>query len=90
MFLRKSWISETENVSTQGGLEPPTFEFMPDALLIELLGPDICYPLFWNTGSGGMDIFVCKVNIWNVSYVQATPFISEAYGIDRNYIMQNT
>ena len=55
-------VSETENVSTQGGLEPPTFEFMPDALLIELPGPNIYYHLlFWNTGSGGMDIFGCKV-----------------------------
>ena len=33
--LVKAWkFFETENVSTQGGLKPPTFRFMPNALTI--------------------------------------------------------
>ena len=36
-----------ENVSTWEGLEPSTFGFMPV----------ICCPMFFNTGSGGIDIF---------------------------------
>ena len=58
---------ETEKVSTRAGLEPPTFGFMPNDLTIVLLGPDISYFMFWNTCSGGMDTFVCKVKIWNVN-----------------------
>ena len=32
-------------------------------LLIELQGADIAYAIFWNTGSGGISIFVCQFNI---------------------------
>ena len=66
MVLRKCWCFETENVSTQGDLEPPTFGFMPNF-----------FPIFWNTGSGGINIFVCKVNIYNVNRAKATAFSLE-------------
>ena len=83
---RCSWKSvkdfDTEIVSTQGGLELPTFRFMLNGLPFELPGPDICYPMFWNTGSGSIDIFVGKVNIWNVNCTQGVvktyPRIAEA------------
>ena len=41
----------------------------------ELSGPDICCPMFVNTGSGGIDIFWSKVNIWNVICARVTAFI---------------
>ena len=34
---------------------------------LELPGPDIPDPKFWNTGSSGIDICVCKVDIENVN-----------------------
>ena len=40
-----------------GDLNPPTFGFMPNAITIGLSGPDICCPMFCNTGSGGIDNF---------------------------------
>ena len=29
---------------------------------------DISYRMFWNIGSGGIDILICKVDIWNVNW----------------------
>ena len=67
------WI---ENVTTQGGLDDRlTVGFMPKGLPFELPGTDICCPMFWNTGAGGMYILICKVSIWNVNRVRATAFI---------------
>ena len=75
----RSWESidffETENISTQEELEPQIFRFMPNDLPVEVPEPDICYPMFSNTGFVGRVIFVCKVNIWNVNYARATAFI---------------
>ena len=55
-------VFETENVSTQRGFEPPTSGFMPNPLPVELPGSANCYPMFWNTGSGGIAIFVYKAS----------------------------
>ena len=74
-----SWESvkvfETESVSTWGGLEPPTFGFMPNALTYwairtrHLLSHVVEYWLWWYR------YFSCKVNIWNVNWARATAFI---------------
>ena len=42
----------------RGELEPPSFGFMPIALPFELLGTGLFYPIFWNAGSGGINIFI--------------------------------
>ena len=66
---------ETENVSTWGGLEPPTFGFMPNALTYwairarHLLSLVIEHWLWWYR------YFKSKVNIWYVNCVRATAFI---------------
>ena len=39
-------------------LEPQKFEFKSNNLPFELLGPDISYPMFKNTGSDGIDILI--------------------------------
>ena len=51
-------VFETENVSTWGGLEPPTFGFMPNALTYCAIKGSICCRIFFNTGPGGIDIFL--------------------------------
>ena len=51
-------VFETENVSTWGGLKPPTFGFMPNALtILALKARYLNCPMFFNRGSGGIDIF---------------------------------
>ena len=69
MFLWKCQSSWDRNVSTWGELEPPTFGFMPNDLTIWAIRarPLLCCPLFFNTGSGGIDIFWRKCNIWNAN-----------------------
>ena len=71
-------VFETENVSNQMELEPLTLEFIPNAPPVELPGSVICYPMFWNTGSGGIDIFVYKFNSWNINCLRATAFIFDS------------
>ena len=68
-------VFETENVSTWKWLEPPTFGFMPNALTIWAIRARHLLSHVLNTGSGGIDIFWRKVNIWNVNYARATAFI---------------
>ena len=74
MFLWECRNFEAENVSTWGGLEPPTFEFMPNVLTIwasrarHLLSHVFDYSL-WRYR------FCSKVNIWNVNFARATTFI---------------
>ena len=78
-----SWESvkvfETENISTWGGLEPPTFGFMPNALTYwairvrHLLSHVVEYWL-WR-----YRYFWSKVNIWNVNCVWATAFIFDTW-----------
>ena len=76
MFLWKCQDFETENVSTWGGLEPPTFGFMPNALTIwairarHLLSHVVEYWL-WR-----YRYFLRKANIWYVNCARATAFIS--------------
>ena len=66
---------ETENVSTWGGLEHPTFGFMPNALTYwairarHLLPHVVEYRLWWYR------YFWSKINIWNVNCARATAFI---------------
>ena len=68
-------VFETENVSTWGGLEPPTSGFMPNALTIwairarHLLSHVFEYWLWWYRYFGS------NVNIWNVNCARATAFI---------------
>ena len=68
-------VFETENVSTWGGLGPPTFGFMPNALsywairarhwLFHVLEHWLWrYRYFWS-----------KITIWNVNCARATAFI---------------
>ena len=53
---------ETENVSTWGGLEPPTFGFIPNALLTYwAIRARHLLPHVLNTGSGSIDIFEVKI-----------------------------
>ena len=64
------------NVSIWGGLESPTFGFMPNALTIwairarHLLSHVVEYWLWWYR------FFWSKVNIWYVNCARATAFIS--------------
>ena len=66
---------ETENVSTWGGLEHPTFGFMPNALnywaiRARHLLPHVVEYWLWQ-----YRYFWSKVNSWNVRCVRATAFI---------------
>ena len=74
------WLEdfETENVSNQMELEPLTLESIPNAPPVELPGSVICYPIFWNTGSGGIDIFVYIFNSWNLNCLRVTAFIFDS------------
>ena len=60
-FLWKCQIFETENVSTWGGLELPTFGFMPNALTYSAIRARHLLSHVLNTGSGGIDIFEVKL-----------------------------
>ena len=80
-----SWESvkvfETENVSTWGGLEPPTFGFMLNALTYwairarHLLSHVVEYWL-WR-----YRYFWSKDNIWNVNCARVTTFIDTGTGV---------
>ena len=37
-----------------------------------------CRRQIWNTGSGGIGIFVCKLNFWSVNCSQATTFLFDS------------
>ena len=74
-FVKMSKVFETENISTWGGLEPPTFGFMPNALTYWATRARHLLSHGLNTGPGGLDIFLSKVNIWNVNCARATAFI---------------
>ena len=71
-------VKETENVSTWGGLDPPTFGFMPNALTTRairarhLLSHVLGYWLWWYR------YFWSKVNIWNVNCARATASIFDS------------
>ena len=56
LFFESVKVFETENVSTWGGLEPPTFGFMPNALTYLAIRARHLLSHVFNTGSGGMDI----------------------------------
>ena len=68
-------VFETENVLTWGGLEPPTFGFMPNALTYWAIRVrHLLFHVFeywlWHCG-----YFWSKVNIWNVNCARATALI---------------
>ena len=54
-------VFETENVSTWGGLEPPTFGFMPNALTYWVIRARHLLSHVLNTGSRGIDTFEVKL-----------------------------
>ena len=60
VFLLKCQSFETENVSTSGGLELPTFGVMPTALTYWAIRARHLLSHVLNTGSGGVDIFEVK------------------------------
>ena len=64
MFFWKCRSFWDTNVSNWGGLELPTFGFMPNALLIWAIRAKHFLVHVSNTGPGGMDIFLSKINIW--------------------------
>ena len=72
---------ETENVSTWGGLEHPTFGFMPNALTNwairarHLLSHVFEYWFWW------CRYFWSKVNIWNVDRARETTFIFDTQAL---------
>ena len=57
-----------------GGVEVPTFRFVQNSLPIYLTWPGFAIPCFRNTGSGGIDIFVRKDDIWIVNCVHITKY----------------
>ena len=68
-------VFEIENVWTWEGLKPPIFGFMPNGLNIWAIRARHLLSQYLNTGSGGIDILLCKVNIWTVDCAWATAFI---------------
>ena len=78
MFLRKRRSLQIRRFLNLRGLEPPTFGFMPNSLPVELLGSDIFYPMFSDTGSVSTYISFCKASIWNVYCERATVFIFDS------------
>ena len=75
VFLWKCQSFWDRHVSTWGGLEPPIFGFMPNALIYwairarHLLSHVFEYWLWWCW------YFLSKVNIWNANCARATAFI---------------
>ena len=61
VFLWKCQSFETENVSTWGGLEPPTIGFIPNALTYWAIRARHLLSHVFNTVSGGIDIFETKL-----------------------------
>ena len=66
---------ETENVSTWGGLEPPTFVFMPNALTYWAIRARHLLPHVVEYWLWRCRYLWGKVNIWNINCVWATAFI---------------
>ena len=64
VFLWKCQGFRDRNVSTWGGLEPPTFRLMPKALAIWAMKARHLLSHVSNTGFGGMDIFVWLITNW--------------------------
>ena len=61
--LEKMWTFLYKKFSIQGDFIPQTFGFMYIILAFELPGPHICYPMLFNTGSGGMNILFVKLTL---------------------------
>ena len=75
VFLWKCQSFETENVSTWGGLEPPTFGFMPNALTYWVIRARHLLSHVFEHRLWRYRYFLNKVKIWNVFCAQATAFI---------------
>ena len=79
MFFRRCQSFETENVSTLGGLEPPTFGFMPNALTIRAVRARHLLSHLFEYWLWKYRYLLSKVNIWNVDCARATAFISDTW-----------
>ena len=69
---------ETENVSTWGGLEPPTFGFMPNALTTWAIRATRLLSHVFEYWLCQYRYFLSKVNIWKVNCAKATAFIFDS------------
>ena len=56
---------ETQNVSTFGGLEPESLD--PCWMLYHFSHPGHLLSHIWNTGAGGINIFIDEFSIWNIN-----------------------
>ena len=68
-------VSETENVSTWGGLGPPTYGFMPNALTYCAIRARHLLSHVFEHWLSRYRYFSSKVYIWNVNCARATAFI---------------
>ena len=68
-------VFETENVSTWGGLKPPTFGFMPNALTYWAIRARHLLSHVFEYWLWQCRYYWSKVNIWNVNCARATALI---------------
>ena len=68
-------VFETKNVSTWGGLEPPTFGFMPNAVTYWAIRARHLLTYVFEHWLWRYRYFCSKVNIWYVNCARATAFI---------------
>ena len=66
---------ETENISTSGGLEPPTFGFMPNALTYWAIRAKHLLSHVFEHWLWRCRYFLSKAKIWNVNCARATAFV---------------
>ena len=80
VFLWKCQSFETENGSTWGGIGPPTFEFIPNALtILAIRARNLPSYVFFQNWFWWYRYFWSKVNFWNVNCVRATASICESF-----------
>ena len=61
--LEKMSIFLWQKILLPGGFHSPISGFLSTTLAFELPGPHICYPMLWNTGSGGINILFVKLTL---------------------------
>ena len=62
VLVKVSKVLRQKMSRPEGGLEPPTFGFMPNALTYWAIRARHLLPMFVNTGSGSVDIFKVKLS----------------------------
>ena len=78
VLVKVSIFFQTENVIGPRGTQTPNLRIHAECSnRLSYRGQTYSY-LFWNAGSGGIDIFVCKVDMWYVNSVQATAVILDS------------